>query len=149
MRLYLLILPLIFLHPTVSHAVLGEIVEPANSPSRMPSGFSARAEIRDSYTVRTTQSDTTSVREFISPSGVVFAVAWSGLAAPDLSILLGSYKNEYESALKNTPRKHGRRSRSVQSNRVVVEHWGHMRNLGGRAYDPSLVPGGVSIEEVQ
>jgi hypothetical protein len=149
MRLYLLILPLIFLHSTVSHAVLGEIAESANSPSRMPSAFSARSEIRDSYTVRTTQSDTTSVREFISPSGVVFAVAWSGLANPDLSILLGSYNGEYENALKNTHRKHGRRSRSVQSDRVVVEHWGHMRSLGGRAYDPSHVPGGVSLEEIQ
>lgn len=149
MKLYLLILPLIFLHPTTSHAVLGEIAESAGSVSRMPSGFSARSEIREAYSVRTTQSDTTTVREFISPSGVVFAVAWSGIAQPDLSILLGSYNGEYESALRGSMRQHGRRSRSIRTDRVIVEHWGHMRSLSGRAYDPSLIPSGVSPGDIQ
>jgi len=115
----------------------------------MPSAFSVRTEIHEAFTVRTTQSDATTVREFIAPSRIVFAVTWNGIARPDLSILLGSYKSEYDSALKSSARIHGRRSRSIRTDRVVVEHWGHMRDLSGRAYDPSLIPGGVSLEEIQ
>jgi hypothetical protein len=51
--------------------------------------------------------------------------------------------------LKGSVRQHGRRSRSIRTDRVVVEHGGHMRSLTGRAYDPSLVPSGVSPEEIQ
>jgi hypothetical protein len=149
MRLLLLFLPLILIYPVASHAILGEMAEPANSTQRMPSAFSARTEIHQTFTVRTTQSDATTVREFIAPSGIVFAVTWNGIARPDLSILLGSYNGEYESALNRTARVHGRRSRSIRTDRVVVEHWGHMRDLSGRAYDPSLIPGGVSLEEIQ
>lgn len=140
---------LIFFHPLVSHAVLGEIAEPADSAQRMPSGFSARAVVHDAFTVKTIQSDTTTVREFVAPSGVVFAVVWNGLTHPDLSILLGSYNKAYQAAAKTVARVHGRRSRSVSTDHVVVEHWGHMRDLSGRAYDPSLIPGGVSLEEIQ
>ncbi len=145
----LLLITLIFLHPRVSNAVLGEIAESARSAQRMPSAFSAQAEIHDAFTVRSVQSDTTSVREFISPSGIVFAVVWNGISHPDLSILLGSYNDEYQRALKSEARIHGRRSRSIRRDRVVVEHWGHMRNLSGRAYDPTLIPGGVSLEDIQ
>ena len=33
--------------------------------------------------------------------------------------------------------------------RVVVEKWGHMRNLQGRAYAPALLPPGVSSDEIR
>jgi hypothetical protein len=149
MKRSLLLFTLIFLHPALCHAVLGEMAEPIGSAQRMPSGFSARAEIHEAYTVRTVQSETTTVREFVAPSGIVFAVAWNGITQPDLSILLGSYNDDYQSTLNRENRARGRRIRSVRANRVIVEHWGQMRNLSGRAYDPSLVPGGVSLEEIQ
>jgi hypothetical protein len=95
------------------------------------------------------QSETTAVREYIAPNGIVFAVAWNGITQPDLSILLGSYHNDYQSTVKSESRVLGRKSRSIRGNRVVVEHWGQMRNLSGRAYDPSLIPGGVSLEDIQ
>ena len=36
------------------------------------------------------------VREFVLPSGVVFAVTWRGIKHPDLSQVLGNYHAEYE-----------------------------------------------------
>lgn len=149
MMRWMYIFTLIFLHPVVSHAVLGEMAEPTGSAQRMPSDFSARAVIHEAFSVRTVQSETTAVREYIAPSGIVFAVAWNGITQPDLSILLGSYHNDYQSTVQSESRVLGRKSRSIRGNRVVVEHWGQMRNLSGRAYDPSLIPGGVSLEDIQ
>jgi hypothetical protein len=71
------------------------------------------------------------------------------MAHPDLTTLLGSYAPEFQEARRKTVRKPGQKRLAVQSDRVVVETWGHMRNLQGRAYLPSLVPEGVTIDEIR
>jgi hypothetical protein len=93
-------------------------------------------------------SRSTVVREYVSPSGIVFAIAWNG-SQPDLSQLLGSYEKQYRQALKDTPRQPGVRRLRVKAPEVVVETWGHMRNLRGRAYAPALIPSGVTLDEIQ
>ncbi|MBF0539787.1 MAG: DUF2844 domain-containing protein, partial [Nitrospirae bacterium] len=89
------------------------------------------------------------VREYISPAGIVFGIAWNGLSHPDLKQLLGCYSGEYEKTLQQTPRKHGIRRIQIKTDRTVVEKWGHMRNLKGRAYVPDLIPSGVNIDEIK
>ena len=105
--------------------------------------------VRNDYTVQELRSDSVTVREYIAPTGVVFAIAWNGLIHPDLTPLLGTYADEYETAMRHASREPGRRNRQVETNRVVVEKWGHMRNLQGRAYVPALIPSGVSIDEIK
>jgi hypothetical protein len=107
------------------------------------------AAARNGYTVHEIRSESTTVREYVTPSGIVFAIAWNGRTHPDLTSLLGSYAGEYKDALQRTLREPGRRSRTVKTDRVVVEKWGHMRNLQGRAYAPALIPPGVSIDEIK
>lgn len=104
---------------------------------------------RSAYTVQEYQSGATTVREYVSSSGVVFAVVWNGRVHPDLTTLLGSYAGEYQAALKQTSRKRGLRRQNVRSDQVVVEKWGHMRNLQGRAYAPALIPSGVANDEIK
>ncbi len=105
---------------------------------------------REGYTVHEMQSPSVTVREYSSPSNVVFAVAWNGMVPPDLDQLLGRYADDYKQALKREQRKPGRRSSSqVKTDTIVVETWGHMRNLQGRAYVPGLVPPGVDIDEIK
>jgi hypothetical protein len=94
-------------------------------------------------------SDATTVREFVTPSGTVFAIAWNGLVHPDLSVLLGSYHGDYQSAKARARRRHGQRFRQVQGNLVIVETWGHMRNSQGRAYVQDLIPSGVDLNEIR
>ena len=101
------------------------------------------------HAVHEIASDATTVREFVTTSGTVFAVAWNGLVHPDLSVLLGSYHSDYQSAKARTQRRHGQRFRQVQGNRVVVETWGHMRKLQGRAYVNDLIPAGVGLNEIR
>ncbi len=88
-----------------------------------------------------------SVRQYVGPSGTVFAVAWSGGAAPDLPTLLGAFHGEYRAAAAVRPALRG--PRRVETARIVVETWGHQRDLHGRAWIPSLVPAGVTLDDLQ
>jgi hypothetical protein len=130
-------------------ATLGESVDSITLDSHTLSAVRSAATVSGNYTVHELHSDAISVREYVSTSGVVFGVAWNGPVPPDLTALLGSYADEYRKAQSQTPRQPGRRHAQVKTNRVVVERWGHMRNLQGRAYAPDLIPQGVSVDEIK
>ena len=130
-------------------ATLGESADSVKSDREVLSAVPSIIMVRNGYTVQEIDSDSTIVREYVSPSGIVFAIAWNGLVHPDLTQLLGSYAGEYERALQQAPREWDRRRLLVKTNRVVVEKWGHMRNLQGRAYVPALIPPGVSVDEIK
>ena len=130
-------------------ATLGASVDSVESEGKAFPAVRRAAGDRNGYTVYEVNSDSTDVREYVSSSGIVFGIAWNGLIHPDLDQLLGSYVGEYQKALQQTPRKPGQRSIQLKTDRIVVEKWGHMRNLQGRAYVPALIPPGVSIDEIE
>src|SRR5512147_2350920 len=130
-------------------AALGENVDSVARDRRAMSAAQGATTVRAGYTVQEIVSDSVTVREYISPAGIVFGLAWNGYAPPDLTQLLGSYAREYDDALRKSKRKPGRRHVQIKTNRVVVEKWGHMRNLQGRAYVKALIPQGVSIDEIK
>jgi hypothetical protein len=130
-------------------ATLGESVVSIQSDRKALSAAQRGTAIQNGFTVQEIKSGSTTVREYVSPSGVVFGVAWNGLMRPDLTQLLGAYSNEYHEALRRIPHNRGRSRLEVKTNRVVVQQWGHMRNLRGRAYVPSLIPSGVSVDEIR
>lgn len=101
------------------------------------------------YMVHESTCDARVLREYVAPSGIVFAVAWKGLTHPDNVELLGNYADQYRQALDQTPAGPGRRPVRVTAAQVVVEKWGHMRNLQGRAYLPSLLPPGVTADAIR
>ncbi|QWV99321.1 DUF2844 domain-containing protein [Geomonas nitrogeniifigens] len=135
----------------LAEATLGETAQTIARDSKELSGALLKSTNRASYRVQSIASGTTAttVREYVNPSGVVFAVAWNGLVHPDLHVLLGNYHDDYRKALSGTPRRQGRRGLKVMTRRMVVETWGHMRNLQGRAYLPELLPEGVSLDEIR
>jgi Protein of unknown function (DUF2844) len=130
-------------------ATLGEVEDSVVSDETALAAKRVSKTVRNGYTVQELRSDSVILREYIAPTGVVFAIAWNGLIHPDLTLLLGSYTGEYETAMRHASREPGRRTRQVETNRVVVEKWGHMRNLQGRAYVPALIPSGVSVDEIK
>jgi hypothetical protein len=100
------------------------------------------------YSVHEIQSPYgTSVREFVSPAGVVFAVTWQGPFLPDLRQTLGAYFPLYESA----PRagRFGHSHVAVERSDLVVRSGGRPRAFFGLAYVPQLVPVGVSVDQLQ
>lgn len=143
------LLAAIFADAQRAQATLGESVDSIEADRNALLAVQRATTVRMGYTIQEIKSDSTVVREYVSPSGVVFGIAWNGLIHPDLMLLLGSYASEYQEALLQTLRNPGRRPLQVKTNRVVVQKWGHMRNLQGRAYAPALIPPGVSVDEIQ
>jgi len=90
----------------------------------------------------------TVVREFVSPTGKVFGVAWEGPFVPDMQQLMGSYFEQFQNAAARvTPT--GRRVLSINEPGLVVQAGGHMRSYVGRAYVPGLMPAGVTAESIK
>ena len=134
---------------TGAFATLGERADSIANDSHALSAAAPTTVTRAKYSMQELKAETTTVREYLTPEGVVFAVAWNGLVHPDLRVLLGCYDEEYRGALAQQQRLQGRRQIHVRSQRLVVETWGHMRNLQGRAYLPELVPEGVNLYEIR
>ncbi|HTT12229.1 MAG TPA: DUF2844 domain-containing protein [Burkholderiaceae bacterium] len=89
----------------------------------------------------------TVVREFLAPSGAVFAVTWRGPFKPDLSQLLGDYFPRVVAAGRQRHADH--RMLAVHAPDLVIESGGRMRAFAGRAYLPELVPATVSLGAIR
>jgi hypothetical protein len=140
----------LFLWPGPARATLGGSADSIESDRIMLSAAQGVVTVQGTYTIHTMTSGASTFREYVAPSGVVFALAWDGALTPNLTALLGPYAGEYQQALSATPRQPGMRNRSViRTARVVVEQWGHMRSMHGRAYVPALVPQGVDLDEIR
>jgi hypothetical protein len=103
------------------------------------------------YTVQqTTLSNGTVVREYLTSSGTVFGVAWSGSQPPDLSTLLGSYFPQYVAGVKASHAAgHVRGPGVVEQSGLVVHSGGHMGAFSGQAWLPQALPAGVSAADIQ
>lgn len=102
------------------------------------------------YTLHEVQLENgTTVREYATPAGLVFAISWRGPVLPDLSTLLGDYFNTFKVETDQT-RMTGRRGSPVNMERdgLVVRSNGRMRNFFGHVYAPGLIPAGVNIKDV-
>lgn len=139
----------IFLSAGRVQATLGESAESVESDQKALSAVRRTIKTSTVYTVHEITTEAMTIREYVAPSGVVFGIAWNGLTHPDLTSLLGSYNSEYKKAARKTRRQPGRRHVQVKTDGAVVEKWGHMRNMQGRAYSPALIPQGVSIDEIK
>lgn len=127
---------------------------PASSSSTPAAGarmLAATPTARSSlYTLHEVQLENgTSVQEYATPAGLVFAVAWRGPVLPDLSALLGDYFNTFKVETEQA-RMRGKRGSPVNIERdgLVVRSNGRMRNFFGHAYAPDLIPAGVNIKDV-
>jgi len=129
-------------------ASLGKSVDSVAADQRHMNG-QIRATAQAGYTVHEISSPYgEKIKEFVSPSGTVFGVAWNGPVVPDLKQLLGDYFSEFQQAAQASSRSQ-RRALAVRSDRLVLESAGHMRAFHGRAYAPALLPANVAAEVVQ
>ena len=142
------LLAIIFFSPVRCEAQLGGSVESIAQDQKVFSAASVTQTQHPGYTVYEFGSSGMIVKEFVSGSGHVFAFTWSGVAHPNISLLLGSYVTTYRETMKSKGKVRGSRHILVKGDHLVVEKWGHQRKMQGRAYDPALLPTGVKINEI-
>jgi hypothetical protein len=89
------------------------------------------------------------IREFVSPVGKVFAVAWHAPTLPDMKQLLGSHFEEFQQAVLAQKSRGRRGPLVIHQPGLAVELGGHMRSFAGRAYLPDQVPANVRAEDIR
>lgn len=100
------------------------------------------------YTMRVSRdANGVTVREYVLPTNVVFAVTWDGPVRPDMTSLIGSY---FPRAV-STSAMHGRGTGPLidRSADFQIESAGAPGHASGKAFLPRLVPTNVRVEDLQ
>jgi len=130
-------------------AILGESESSLGSDRQVLRGTD-RQEFRQGYKLhQIISADGTVVKEFVSPAGLIFAVAWQAPRMPNLQQLLGSNVTELQAVLHSRTRRHSGGPLIVRKDKLVFVSGGHLRSFHGYAYVPGLVPDNVSPERLQ
>ncbi len=109
-----------------------------------------RVQTFASYRVhQLTTTNGPTVREYASPQGVVFGVAWQGRFMPNVNQLLGTYVENLQTATADQTHIQRRRGITVKTGDFVYSNFCHLQNCTGRAYVPAFVPSNVSAEVVR
>ena len=98
-----IIVLLVLIAPSFASAELGGNAKSVHTDQiQMKSGVMPGNATSPSYSVQQIQSGNgTTIKEFISSTGTVFAVTWQGPLMPDMQQLLGQYFSDYVNAAKN------------------------------------------------
>ena len=86
------------------------------------------------------------VREYVSPGGNVFGIAWEGPGVPDLRQLLGSY---FDTVQKLAAQRRGHGPVVIDTPELFFAQTGHMRAIRGSAHLPQELPQGVSASDIR
>jgi len=131
-------------------AALGGDVDSVHEDQARMKGTLKTTQAR-AYAVHEIKDSTgTVVNEYVSPEGKVFAITWHGPFVPNMQQLLGSYYQRFADAAASQRQAHTRhRAVNIQQPDLVVQNGGHMRSYFGTAYVPTLLPQGVTADEIQ
>ena len=132
------------------HSALAGLGEPEASVTNDVQQLrgSIKSNERSNYRVHEIQLPSgTVLREFATPGGTVFAVAWSGPAIPNLRQALGRYFDVFATAAQ--AKRGGRHFLHIKENDFVMHSSGHMRAFSGQAYLPLSLPAGTSPDELR
>jgi hypothetical protein len=153
MRFVKIALATAMLLPLTSYAVLGGAPAPvsstpmslratqqAASASNTPAAFAAAPTYSTaSYSVyESRDADGITVREYVLPNNLVFAVTWQGPVRPDMNALLGSYFPNFVSA--GEERLRGTGTLVQRNGELQIESAGRPGHFFGSASLPRLMP---------
>lgn len=128
-----------------AHAVLGERVETIHADQMRLQGARRLATALQYQVHDIRLADGSLVRQFATPSGQVFALAWRSHLKLQLQPLLGQYFSGYTEARRAATKGHGFVRQSVLSQGgLVVHESAHLGMFAGLAYVHHLVPEGVN-----
>jgi hypothetical protein len=130
----------------------GNVTSVATDQQQMKAKRAVRVNEKYSVHEITTPYGTV-VREYVSPDGKVFGVAWRGPFLPNFQQILGAYYRQFAQAAQDARNALPRRSRNaplaVEQPDLVMHSGGHTRAYVGQAYVPGMIPQGVDAKEIQ
>ncbi len=141
--------------PSWAAAALGGDLNSVDADQQQMKATKRAVQANDSkYTVHEiTTPYGTVVREYVSPDGNVFGVAWRGPFLPNFQQILGTSYQQFAQATQQGKNSYPQRSRNapvvIEQPDLVVHSAGHTRAYSGQAYLPALIPQGVDVKEVR
>ena len=138
---------LFVLLPLSAFAVLGDSAGSVLTDQARMKGTLHSTDLK-TYVMHQISTQGTVVREYVSPAGAVFGVAWEGQFPPDFQHLLGPYYQQASQAAAE----HARPRRApvvIDTPGLVFQQTGHVRSFHGVAYIPQLVPNGVQASDMR
>ncbi|MGA7781474.1 MAG: DUF2844 domain-containing protein [Paraburkholderia sp.] len=136
---------------TIAFAELGGAMAGTQASSQGDSQGSAPVTLLDGAMLMRTSIDAggTTVNEYASNTGRIFAYTWQGPTMPDLTALLGPYNASYRAgATAGLSEGRDLHASHVAGADVVVESGGQMRSYVGRAWLPAALPAGVKPDDL-
>jgi hypothetical protein len=133
--------------PTAAYAGLGESSD-SIARDRAAMRSSLNTVSMKGYDVHELTSESGAmVREYATLGGTVFALTWSGTQLPDLKLLLSAYYDRYVTAAQ--AHRTGHHVLSIATPELVMTVVKFQRKSSGQAYAPSLMPSGVTRQELR
>lgn len=140
---------LLWAMPFPARAVLGDSAASVLTDQARMKGTLSSVD-HGKYVMHEIATRGTVVREYVSPAGAVFAVAWEGQFLPDFQQLLGPYYAQAnQSASQPQPPRVRRGPIVITTAGLVFQQTGHTRSFHGVAYIPQLVPNGVPASDIR
>jgi hypothetical protein len=144
---------MLLLLPFSAAASLGGDVTSVQTDQEKMRATKHTVQTNEKYTINeiTTPYGTT-VREYVSPTGKVFGVAWRGPFLPDFQQIFGAYYEGFAQAAQAQRAAQPRRSRNaplvIEQPGLVVHSGGHTRAYSGQAYIPGMLPQNVNANDI-
>ncbi|MGA7778321.1 MAG: DUF2844 domain-containing protein [Paraburkholderia sp.] len=124
------------------HAAQADTTPAASASSSVSTVATASYSVHES-----TDADGITVREYVLPNNVVFAVTWQGPVRPDMRALLGSYFPNYVSG--GEERLRGTGALVLSNGELQIESAGRPSHFLGMAYLPRLMPADLRANNLQ
>ena len=133
--------------PNAAHGALGATVDSVARDETMLKGADIVTPTAN-YDLHEIKAATgTSVREYVSRRGTVFAVTWEGRKTPDLEQLLGSSYSRYLAEART--HRNGHHVLSINTPDLVASVVHLQRSSIGHVHLPALVPAGVAVADLR
>ena len=138
------------LFATEVQAVLGEPVDTVNADHVRFKGVRRQSAVQRVTAHEINLPDGSSIKEYVNPEGLVFAVSWRTRLKPDLAKLLGAgFTAEVANNRKPTGIASSKSQHSVRQSNLVLHQGGRMNAFAGLAYAPHLVPEGFDADTLR
>jgi len=129
--------------PGICYAELGGVAASISAEQKQFNSQLTSTQ-QNGYLVYTqTLTSGTIVQEYIAPSGIIFAISWSGPSLPNIQAIFGNYYANYLSAAEKS-----RRSIYTSSESLVIQSTGMMGAFQGFAFLPKLAPTGFTVNNL-